>query len=353
MSASAAGRNAGALGGFTRIREVAETFMDKRDRAGDGWQEEAVTAVAVTEGRPHVEVVEFNRNQEGRGPAALGADYLWWWIDSATGECFGMLVQAKRLKHSRGDWTVDVSHREGKQLRDLIRTADVLQVPAVYSVYTGGLVFRESLPCRHDEGTPGERGDATSCLPCRRAAITMITGYQLSSCWYAPRVTAELVLSEGIPVEDLVDPAVPSPPVRDVNLRDLTDPQLRDFLMKPQGGAREIARRIFRHVANHRSQQFSAATAELVPVDGAPIFSEVPEDTGHFPGAYYPHVLQGLRSSAPAYIEALRQPAPDQPWGTSGYMSRMTAADWGGPVRRRPPPELRDANLGGVVLVTL
>jgi hypothetical protein len=88
----------GVLGGFKKIRQTAEAYMDKRDLAGDGWSEEAVTAIAVTEGRPHVDVVEFNRNQEGRGPNALGADYLWWWIDSQTGECFGMLVQAKRLK---------------------------------------------------------------------------------------------------------------------------------------------------------------------------------------------------------------------------------------------------------------
>jgi hypothetical protein len=36
--------------------------MDKGGLAGDGWSEEAVTAIAVTEGRPHVDVVEFNRN---------------------------------------------------------------------------------------------------------------------------------------------------------------------------------------------------------------------------------------------------------------------------------------------------
>ena len=64
----------GALAGFTRIRETAEAFMDKRDLAGDGWHEEAVTAVAVIEGRPEVDVVEFSRNQEGRGPKGPRAD---------------------------------------------------------------------------------------------------------------------------------------------------------------------------------------------------------------------------------------------------------------------------------------
>lgn len=145
----------GVLRGFKKIRETAEAYMDKRDLAGDGWSEEAVTAIAVTEGRPHVDVVEFNRNQEGRGPNALGADYLWWWIDSQTGECFGMLVQAKRLKRGSKGWLVDVSHREGKQLGDLLRTAENLDVPAVYAVYTGGLVFRKPLPCPTTAPKPG------------------------------------------------------------------------------------------------------------------------------------------------------------------------------------------------------
>lgn len=347
----------GPLAGFTRIRETAEAFMDKRDLAGDGWHEEVVTAVAVTEGRPQIDVVEFSRNQEGLGVNALGADYLWWWIDRATEECFGMLVQAKRLKRSGSDWHVDVTHKEGKQLTDLIRTADELQVPAVYAVYTGGLVFREPLACQHDEGATDPPDPSVACLPCRKMAISMITAFQLTSGWYSPQVTAGLVLGEAVPVEDLVDPTVPSPPVWDLNLREITDPQLRDFLMKRQGGSREIARRIFRKVAEHRRGAFSAASAELLAVPGAPIFADVPEDTGHFPGPYYRHVLQGLRTSPPAYVQSLRRPPTlDEFWeptsSTDGYIGRMTAAS--GPLsRRRPPPELQDRNIAGIVLITL
>jgi hypothetical protein len=351
------------LDGFKRIRATAEAFMDKRDLAGDGWSEEAVTAIAVTEGRPHVEVVEFNRNQEGRGPNALGADYLWWWIDSQTGECFGMLVQAKRLKRISKGWRVDVTHREGKQLRDLLRTADDLEVPAVYAVDTGGLVFREPLPCRHSgqdgadpEPDPEPESDE-ECLPCRKMAISMVTAYQLTMGWHDPETTADLVLSDSVPVEDLVDPAVPSPEIWDLNLRELTDARLRDFLLKPQGGAREIARRIFRLVADHRRGAFSAASAALLPVPGEPIFPDVPEDSGHFPGPYYRHVLQGLRTSLPDYVEARRRPPtsdelwdlPQIPDGNIGFI----VAAGGIPAGRRPPPELQDSNIAGVVLITL
>jgi hypothetical protein len=351
----------GVLPGFKKIRETAEAYMDKRDLAGDGWSEEAVTAIAVTEGRPHVDVVEFNRNQEGRGPNALGADYLWWWIDSQTGECFGMLVQAKRLKRGSKGWLVDVSHREGKQLGDLLRTAENLDVPAVYAVYTGGLVFREPLPCPHngaqagpDPSSADDPGPEEECLPCRKMAISMVTAYQLNTGWYDPKMTADLVVSESVPVEDLVDPDVPSPPVWDLNLHELTDPQLRDFLLKPQGGAREIARRIFRLVADHRRGAFSAASAELLPVPGAPIFPDVPEDRGHFPGPYYRHVMQGLRTSPPDYVETLRRPPifdefPQVPDGNIGFI----VAAGGPPAGRRPPPELQDTNVAGVVLITL
>ncbi len=357
----------GPLAGFTRIRETAEAFMDKRDLAGDGWHEEAVTAVAVIEGRPEVDVVEFSRNQEGRGPNALGADYLWWWIDGDTEECFGMLVQAKRLKRSPGgDWLVDVTHREGKQLGDLIRTSEELGVPAVYAVYTGGLVFRDQLPCPHSaEACPGPDSathpePAEECLPCRRMTISMATAYQLRQGWYDPKMTADLVVSESIPVEDLVDPAVPSPPVWDLNLDKLRDPRLRDFLLKPQGGSREIARRIFRLVSDHRRGAFSADVAEVLPFPGAPLFTDVPEDRGHFPGPYYRHVLQGLRVSPPAYLEALRRPPrldelvwdPDST-SSDGTIGRMTAANNPFSAKRRPPPELEGTNIAGVVLVTL
>jgi len=173
-------------------------------------------------------------------------------------------------------------------------------VLAVYGVYAGGLVFRERLPCRHGQVQPGrEREPDEECLPCRKMAISMVTAYQLTTGWYDPELTAELVVSESVAVEDLVDPDVPSPAIWDLNLRELSDPQLRDFLLKPQGGAREIARRIFRLVADHRRGAFSAASAELLPVPRAPIFPDVPEDRGHFPGPMGRLVRPAARDSRP------------------------------------------------------
>lgn len=354
--ASGAPAAGGALAGFTRIREVAEAHMDKRDLAGDGWSEEGVTEAAVIEGRPHVDVVMFNRNEEGHATNGLGADYLWWWLDSATEECFGMLVQAKRLKRKGNTWHVDVAHRKGKQLADLLRTAKDLQVPAVYAVYTGGRVFREPLGCQHAKGETGETSMSEQCLHCRRMAISMVTAYQLSAVWESSKMTADLVLDESVSVEDLVDPAVPSPTVWDINQSELTDPELRNFLRRPQEGSREVARRIFRLVADHRRRAHSAAEAELLPVVGAPIFTDVPKDRGHFPGPYYAHILQGLRTQPPGYVETLRRPPTEaELWDLSqdpSSASRMVAA-MGPSSRRRLPAELRGTSVEGVVLITL
>ena len=146
--------------------------MDDRDLADLGWTEESVTDIAIHRGLPEVQVVQFTRQQEGRG---VGADYLWWWLDGASNEYFGMLVQAKRLRLDGSHrWIVDISHRDGGQLTDLLNAARQFQVPAMYAVYTGGRVFRRHTACVY--------GGATStCTRCRRMAISIISAYQLST----------------------------------------------------------------------------------------------------------------------------------------------------------------------------
>ena len=109
--------------------------MDERDLAGLGWAEESVTDVAVHKGRPEVQVVQFSRHQEGGG---VGADYLWWFLEEVTGECFGMLVQAKRLSRTGTRWTVDIGHRSGQQLARLTLHRHPIRGPGdVRRVYRG------------------------------------------------------------------------------------------------------------------------------------------------------------------------------------------------------------------------
>jgi hypothetical protein len=280
------------LNAFTRVRVAAEDFMDARDLADLGWVEESVTDVAVHAGLPEVRVVQFNRQQEGR---AVGADYLWWWLAQDSSECFGMLVQAKRLRHESGRWTLDIGHREGKQLGDLRRTANHFEVPAMFAVYTGGRVFRRDLRCFHGR-------EARECLGCRRMAISVTSAYELWDTWESPGDTATMFLNYSIALEDLVDPELNAGKVWDVNLPKIGSGELRDFLMHEQRGPREIAKRIFKAVAWQRAMAFAAALAEPVTIAGDPIFSAVPMDRGHYPSSYFEHFLRGLRTSPPTYV---------------------------------------------------
>lgn len=277
------------LEAFHRVRVSAEDHMDELDGLGVGWTEESVSEVAIHKGVPFVKAVPFNKAQEG----VVGADWLWWWLDSQTEECFGMLVQAKRLKHERKSWTLDLRQRKGQQLMDLLASASHLEVPAIYAVYTGGPIFRSELPCLH--GNPPE------CATCERMAITLTSAYQLCAV-HSPRDTATLFLNEGITLEDLVDPEKPAGTVEDLNLDDLEVGELRNFLIAPQSGPREVAKRIFQAVSSHRRGAFSQATAEPMTLAGPKLFPSVPLDRGHFPGPYFEHFLNGLRTSPPAYV---------------------------------------------------
>ena len=53
-----------------------------------------------------IEAIEFTRREEG----VVGADCLWWWLDR-NGECYGMLVQAKKLHRRVDGWFIDTSER--------------------------------------------------------------------------------------------------------------------------------------------------------------------------------------------------------------------------------------------------
>jgi hypothetical protein len=289
------------LDAFGRVRDTAERYMDERDRAGLGWVEESVTDISIHKGLPHVRVTQFNRREEG----ALGADYLWWWLDEDSTECFGMLVQAKRLNQATGRWTVDIGHRGGKQLGDLRRTARYFEVPAMFAVYTGGLIFRRDLPCFHDK--------EPNCLGCRRMAISIISAYQIWASWESPVETATMVLNDSIPLENLVDPALPAEAVWDLNLRAITSPELRSFLLQGQRGPREVAKRIFAAVSRQRSTSFSAAIAEPTTIASDPIFPVVPRDTGHYPNSYFEHFLRGLRTNPPSYVRDIQEDRPTPP----------------------------------------
>ncbi|MFF9810734.1 DUF6615 family protein [Streptomyces coeruleorubidus] len=67
------------------------------------WAEETVADLLLMAVHPELSYVSFNRYEEAR----IGADWLWWFVDSASHEAFGVLVQAKNLKKKGQRWHID------------------------------------------------------------------------------------------------------------------------------------------------------------------------------------------------------------------------------------------------------
>jgi hypothetical protein len=70
--------------------------MIRADRIGISRREETISELLWVNAQPFVMCADFTHD-EGK---AVGADWLWWWVDGS-GECLGMLAQAKRLHHQR------------------------------------------------------------------------------------------------------------------------------------------------------------------------------------------------------------------------------------------------------------
>ncbi len=289
---------------FRSARAAAEEHMARMDQAGSTWHETTVTDIVLTTAHPIVKFADFNQNQEG----TTGADWLWWWVDS-TGEAFGMLVQAKRLKVGKR-WTIDFTYPDGtgNQQRKLFVTANELNVAPVYALYLGTQAYRGPATCGLSDH------DNDDCLRCRMATVSVLpaiiatTGGGLNG-----DDDAEYTIRHSFPLETLGDPTHQPVCRYDLNLR-LVDDALRDFLLQPQQGARLIAKTLFERVSSVRRLQFSAATLDKVAGDTAQVFHEYPSDRGHLGVPYYEHILRGLRVSAPSYVLDLLadQPLPPE-----------------------------------------
>lgn len=280
------------------------------ERDGSSWREETVSEVVWQAARPYVMYADFTRHQESR----VGADWLWWWVDR-DGECFGMLVQAKRLFCKGPEWSLDFGAKGGEQRRALFATADQFAVPAVYVLYMGSVGYRASYTSQINDLNKLDRA--------RKATVSVLAAL-LTQYSSSPRDGATTALNLSIPLEDLANPSAAPGPIYDLNLRDTTS-ELRSFLLRGQTGARHVARMIFKAVSDARQGMFSLDVAERGRVDASAVFDDVPLDSAHFGRPNFDHVLRGLRSQAPSYVEDVL-------------------------AGRLPPPSVTDS-VGGVVIV--
>jgi len=283
-----------------RAREAAERHMNGCERDGSSWREETISELLWQAARPYVMYADFTRHEE----ATVGADWLWWWVDDA-GECFGMLVQAKRLHCKGSSWTLDFRANKGEQMRRLFETAERFSVPPFYILYMGGVNYRRSFSCgpkHHSE-----------CAACRKTSVSVMPGLFAEMASPSPRGGANEALNSSIPLEDLADPAAEPGPIYDLNL-DQIETDLRAFLLEGQVGARHIARMLFKGVSDARGTMFSLDVAERTSIDSKVVFQNLPRDMAHFGVPYFDHILRGLRRDPPTYVhDILAGRRPSQP----------------------------------------
>jgi len=138
-----------------------------------------------------------------------------------------------------------------------------------------------------------------------------------------PAEAAKEVFRASLPLEDLADPAAQNP-IHDLNLHRVTG-ELRSFLLESQDGARSVAKLIFERISIMRGGEFRPVLADKPVSHSGRVFQELPADRTHDGVRYFEHVLQGLRTKVPGFVDDL-----------------MAGGD--------PPTSVRE-RVGGVVLV--
>ena len=255
--------------------------------------ETELTVTYCEAAKPRVTYVQFNPAEEGR----VGADWFWWFLDSS-GECFGVLVQAKRLLWRSSRWHIDFGYQSGdrRQLYKLLDAADLFDVPAAYALYCGDVEYRRGLQC-------GPNHVELPCAPCTRSSVSALSG-PCAKYIVEYEQSAEEAFQRSVPLEDLIAPDGDDPQVMDLNIRSVPD-ELRKFLLNPQTGARRVAKRFFAQAASMRREVFAGVTDLLAPPTARRVFEITPIDQGHFGLPYYDHILRGLRLSLPEEVQSL------------------------------------------------
>jgi hypothetical protein len=280
---------------LTTARIAVERHVRRADQIGITWQEETVSELiwvnTEVDGRIPIQVADFNKREEG----GVGADWLWWFVDT-TGECFGLLVQAKRLKQEKGVPGLALRYQSKgaalDQMTKLFRAAGTLQLPSAYALYFGAVDGR-GLRCGPDH--------SSNCEPCRRKTVAILPGLRAQFLADDPIAAARDAFAECAALEDLVDATQDGGPAVYPGMSPLPD-DLQQWMTERQVGARQVAKRVYQMIIRPDEVMLSADVADrlLMPTDA--VFQDVPLDELHFGQPYFVHVLAGLRRQPPSYV---------------------------------------------------
>lgn len=270
-------------------RVDAEALMSNFDAEGETWEETAITGLLLATAYPLARYVKFTQVEEGD----TGADWIWWWIDEVTGEAFGAVIQAKRLKRRSTRWWIDFRYKDDQQRRNLEFLGQYFDVVPLYVLYLGTNDYRGGAFCRAEEHTDNCELCAMSTLSSVPALLTRSGGSEYDETGFA--------LSNHISLEELVDPAIDPAVYWSADFAGATDEFVR-FLNEPQAGSRQIARAIVDQLRIARSFMFEGVIETQRAVRSDAVFADVPDDRGHFGESYLRNALRGLRTSPPEYV---------------------------------------------------
>ncbi|MGN7187518.1 DUF6615 family protein [Microbacterium enclense] len=280
---------------------------------GESWAETSITDLLLSAAYPLGRYVKFNQVEEGE----TGADWIWWWVDEVTGEAFGAVVQAKRLKKRGGRWWIDFQYKKNVQRENLEYLGEYFDVVPIYALYLGTSDYRAGAFCRAETHEPG-------CELCSMSTLSVVPSLLTHFLGLVDEET-DMALGYHVSLEELVDPSVDPGTYWSPNFANATDEFVR-FLHEPQAGARQIARTIVDRLRHARQGAFSAATDEETQVRSDAVFPDVPDDRGHFGEPYFRTALRGLRTAPPDYVQRFLETGevPEIPNGQIAGMAVFT-----------------------------
>lgn len=278
-------------------------------RAGFDAHEETLTQLLLARCHPEAISRVFTRQEESRH---TGADWMWWFTDGT--EWFGVLVQAKRGRLIRDTLSYDFDYTPSPTIRRpspapqrqlLLDAARTLGVPAIYVLYNSGVIRR------------GATGAACCSPPGRELPAT-----RLGVSWL-PALLVDYWVTFGVDWEPKMRPldCIGCPLVRSGFrpgfVRVVSGAAwgaIQSLFRDPDPTAgRRLAAAMLLQIAEARVLgQFRTARdieqIELLEEDR--VFQVVPDDQGHLSERYFEHVLRGLRTRPPTYVERLLDGAP-------------------------------------------
>ncbi|MGW4532245.1 DUF6615 family protein [Nocardia sp. NPDC004340] len=280
---------------FRQARIQAVRHMAACERARLRWNETTITEIVTAHTSPAVDVVPFTQRAE----ALSGADWVWWWVDSAS--AYGMLVQAKRVTVTSSAWNFDFGYTTkgaARSQREVLRSAaERLGLLPVYALYLGTGDYRR---WEHCADTHRRR----RCIDCIKRTVSLMPALLADERLVCD---AASTYRSSVALEDLWTGYPASAPLTPV-LKNQLPAELSDFLRYQQDGTRAVSRSMIDTVLKARVGEFAAVSTSVASEhDGdhdrlGSVFGDLPDDTGHWGVRYFEHTLNPLQQTPPPYV---------------------------------------------------